>query len=197
MHRLLPSFEPNTIDLVDPPELGYWFTVLSEHSPDLVDKVHGGWAATEAYSALSVVLPSHSADARASCFLGFQRGLCMVPEIYVIPMGPTLKDLDACFLTFHSLHTPMTGQISPVMVQEQYKEKHSADDSRDITSRNITNTHKRWIDHVGTKNGSYYGSGSGVDKYLFQHDTDDAPSIHNSHEDLDRVEDMLKHQELK
>ncbi|KAK9064570.1 hypothetical protein SSX86_015952 [Deinandra increscens subsp. villosa] len=29
--------------------------------------------------------------------------------IYRIPMGPTLKDLDACFLTFHSLHTPITG----------------------------------------------------------------------------------------
>nr|KAJ0227964.1 hypothetical protein LSAT_V11C100040160 [Lactuca sativa] len=29
--------------------------------------------------------------------------------IYRIPMGPTLKDLDACFLTFHSLHTPTVG----------------------------------------------------------------------------------------
>ncbi|KAF5777343.1 hypothetical protein HanXRQr2_Chr12g0534511 [Helianthus annuus] len=29
--------------------------------------------------------------------------------IYRIPMGPTLKDLDACFLTFHSLHTPISG----------------------------------------------------------------------------------------
>ncbi|GFP85384.1 hypothetical protein PHJA_000682100 [Phtheirospermum japonicum] len=29
--------------------------------------------------------------------------------IYRIPTGPTLKDLDACFLTFHSLHTPITG----------------------------------------------------------------------------------------
>ncbi|GJY12454.1 hypothetical protein Tco_0381763 [Tanacetum coccineum] len=29
--------------------------------------------------------------------------------IYRIPMGPTLKDLDACFLTYHSLHTPITG----------------------------------------------------------------------------------------
>ncbi|KAK2968992.1 hypothetical protein RJ640_021909, partial [Escallonia rubra] len=29
--------------------------------------------------------------------------------IYRIPTGPTLRDLDACFLTFHSLHTPMTG----------------------------------------------------------------------------------------
>ncbi|EXB39744.1 hypothetical protein L484_016588 [Morus notabilis] len=29
--------------------------------------------------------------------------------IYRIPTGPTLKDLDACFLTYHSLHTPMGG----------------------------------------------------------------------------------------
>ncbi|EPS69647.1 hypothetical protein M569_05121, partial [Genlisea aurea] len=29
--------------------------------------------------------------------------------IYRIPTGPTLRDLDACFLTFHSLHTPTTG----------------------------------------------------------------------------------------
>ncbi|XP_073139769.1 uncharacterized protein [Henckelia pumila] len=29
--------------------------------------------------------------------------------IYRIPTGQTLKDLDACFLTFHSLHTPLTG----------------------------------------------------------------------------------------
>ncbi|WCJ36080.1 pantothenate kinase 2 [Euphorbia peplus] len=31
-------YEPNTIDLSDHNELEYWFTVLSEHSPDLVDK---------------------------------------------------------------------------------------------------------------------------------------------------------------
>lgn len=29
--------------------------------------------------------------------------------IYRIPTGPTLKDLNACFLTYHSLHTPMGG----------------------------------------------------------------------------------------
>ncbi|RZB43504.1 uncharacterized protein LOC114403456 [Glycine soja] len=29
--------------------------------------------------------------------------------IYRIPTGPTLKDLDACFLTYHSLYTPMGG----------------------------------------------------------------------------------------
>ncbi|KAI3673513.1 hypothetical protein L6452_39635 [Arctium lappa] len=32
------SYEPNTIDLADPNELEYWFTLLSEHLPDLVDK---------------------------------------------------------------------------------------------------------------------------------------------------------------
>lgn len=32
--------------------------------------------------------------------------------IYRIPTGPTLRDLDACFLTFHSLHTPMKGAQS-------------------------------------------------------------------------------------
>ncbi|KAL6011501.1 hypothetical protein ACLOJK_001949 [Asimina triloba] len=31
-------YEPNTIDLSDHSELEYWFTVLSEHMPDLVDK---------------------------------------------------------------------------------------------------------------------------------------------------------------
>ena len=83
------------------------------------------------------------------------------------------------------------------LIQEQYTENHGADDSLDITSGNISNTHKRWIGHVGSKNGSYYGSGSGVDKYLFQRDTDDEPSVNNSHEDLDRVEDKLKEQELE
>ncbi|TYI97430.1 hypothetical protein E1A91_D01G143100v1 [Gossypium mustelinum] len=29
--------------------------------------------------------------------------------IYRIPTGPTLKDLDACFLTYHCLHTPIGG----------------------------------------------------------------------------------------
>lgn len=29
--------------------------------------------------------------------------------IYRIPTGPTLKDLDACFLTYHSLSTPIEG----------------------------------------------------------------------------------------
>ncbi|KAF5469088.1 hypothetical protein F2P56_013184 [Juglans regia] len=32
--------------------------------------------------------------------------------IYRIPTGPTLKDLDACFLTYHTLSAPMTGSGS-------------------------------------------------------------------------------------
>ncbi|PKA49311.1 Pantothenate kinase 2 [Apostasia shenzhenica] len=32
------KYEPNTIDLLDHSEFEYWFTVLSEHLPDLVDK---------------------------------------------------------------------------------------------------------------------------------------------------------------
>ncbi|KAL2347638.1 hypothetical protein Fmac_001638 [Flemingia macrophylla] len=39
--------------------------------------------------------------------------------IYRIPTGPTLKDLDACFLTYHSLYTPLGGsqgvQTPPVL----------------------------------------------------------------------------------
>jgi len=34
---------------------------------------------------------------------------CSRYPIYRIPTGPTLKDLDACFLTYHKLHTPLTG----------------------------------------------------------------------------------------
>ncbi|KAG0491449.1 hypothetical protein HPP92_004847 [Vanilla planifolia] len=32
------KYEPNTVDLLDHSEFEYWFTVLSEHMPDLVDK---------------------------------------------------------------------------------------------------------------------------------------------------------------
>ncbi|XP_052149247.1 uncharacterized protein LOC127767824 isoform X2 [Oryza glaberrima] len=33
--------------------------------------------------------------------------------IYRIPTGPTLRDLDACFLTYHPLSTQLTGGICP------------------------------------------------------------------------------------
>lgn len=37
--------------------------------------------------------------------------------IYRIPMGHTLRDLDACFLTFHCLHTPLTGNETSLAPQ--------------------------------------------------------------------------------
>ncbi|URD88251.1 Heparan-alpha-glucosaminide [Musa troglodytarum] len=36
--------------------------------------------------------------------------------IYRIPMGPTLRDLDACFLTFHSLSSPKRGRPQPKLM---------------------------------------------------------------------------------
>ncbi|XP_058192613.1 pantothenate kinase 2 [Rhododendron vialii] len=41
------TYEPNTIDLADHGELEYWFTVLSEHLPDLVDKAVASEGGTE------------------------------------------------------------------------------------------------------------------------------------------------------
>ncbi|RRT75063.1 hypothetical protein B296_00006902 [Ensete ventricosum] len=46
--------------------------------------------------------------------------MCRYP-IYRIPTGPTLKDLDACFLTFHSLSTPAKddGSACPSITHSQ------------------------------------------------------------------------------
>lgn len=40
---------------------------------------------------------------------------CRYP-IYKIPTGPTIKDLDACFLTYHSLHTPFQGKLTSSII---------------------------------------------------------------------------------
>ncbi|KAL5782203.1 hypothetical protein ACOSP7_007232 [Xanthoceras sorbifolium] len=49
--------------------------------------------------------------------------------IYRIPMGPTLQNLDACFLTFHSLSTPCqsTGSDGLHFPNFTVREGHSAD----------------------------------------------------------------------
>ncbi|KAI0522831.1 hypothetical protein KFK09_005216 [Dendrobium nobile] len=39
--------------------------------------------------------------------------------IYRIPVGPTLTDLDACFLTFHFLSTPMKGTARRPIITKQ------------------------------------------------------------------------------
>ncbi|KAH7857053.1 hypothetical protein Vadar_008490 [Vaccinium darrowii] len=41
------TYEPNTIDIADHGELEYWFTVLSKHLPDLVDKAVASEGGTE------------------------------------------------------------------------------------------------------------------------------------------------------
>ncbi|CAH8353785.1 unnamed protein product [Eruca vesicaria subsp. sativa] len=45
--------------------------------------------------------------------------------IYKIPTGPTVKDLDACFLTYHSLHTPFQG--AGVATQSMYEPRESVE----------------------------------------------------------------------
>jgi hypothetical protein len=44
---------------------------------------------------------------------------CRYP-IYRIPTGPTLKDLDACFLTFHYLSTPSKGMFHLLLVSSLF-----------------------------------------------------------------------------
>jgi hypothetical protein len=43
------------------------------------------------------------------CSIADQLGSFFRYPIYRIPTGPTLRDLAACFLTYHSLSTPMNG----------------------------------------------------------------------------------------
>ncbi|XVF38804.1 hypothetical protein REPUB_Repub20aG0133500 [Reevesia pubescens] len=49
--------------------------------------------------------------------------------IYRIPMGPTLQNLDACFLTYHSLSTPSPGTGTDVLPFQGFnvREFHGAD----------------------------------------------------------------------
>ncbi|XP_011042731.1 PREDICTED: uncharacterized protein LOC105138374 [Populus euphratica] len=48
--------------------------------------------------------------------------------IYRIPMGPTLQNLDACFLTYHSLSTPLQNQNTEGMqLHSSVRELHRAD----------------------------------------------------------------------
>ncbi|KAG8658876.1 uncharacterized protein LOC110612245 isoform X2 [Manihot esculenta] len=47
--------------------------------------------------------------------------------IYRIPMGPTLQNLDACFLTFHSLSTPFQSQYTDELPLYSVREVPCAD----------------------------------------------------------------------
>ncbi|XP_021290957.1 uncharacterized protein LOC110421646 [Herrania umbratica] len=57
--------------------------------------------------------------------------------IYRIPMGPTLQNLDACFLTYHSLSTPSPGTGTDVLPFRGFpvREFHGADMSLKLPLR--------------------------------------------------------------
>ncbi|XP_043703869.1 pantothenate kinase 2-like isoform X3 [Telopea speciosissima] len=70
----LKTYEPNTIDLSDHGELEYWFTVLSEHLPDLVDKAVASEGGTED--------AKRRGDAFARAFSAHLRRLMEEPAAY-------------------------------------------------------------------------------------------------------------------
>ncbi|KAJ4960343.1 hypothetical protein NE237_020253 [Protea cynaroides] len=67
-------YEPNTIDLFDHGELEYWFTVLSEHLPDLVDKAVASEGGTDD--------AKRRGDAFARAFSAHLRRLMEEPAAY-------------------------------------------------------------------------------------------------------------------
>uniref|UniRef100_A0A9I9CE58 Pantothenate kinase 2 n=1 Tax=Cucumis melo TaxID=3656 RepID=A0A9I9CE58_CUCME len=68
------TYEPNTIDLSDHSELEYWFTVLSEHVPDLVDKAVASEGGTDD--------AKRRGDAFARAFSAHLRRLMEEPTAY-------------------------------------------------------------------------------------------------------------------
>ncbi|XP_043724235.1 pantothenate kinase 2-like isoform X2 [Telopea speciosissima] len=68
------TYEPNTIDLSDHSELEYWFTVLSEHLPDLVDKAVASEGGTDDAKRMG--------DAFAHAFSAHLRRLMEEPAAY-------------------------------------------------------------------------------------------------------------------
>uniref|UniRef100_A0A6N2LJM1 Uncharacterized protein n=1 Tax=Salix viminalis TaxID=40686 RepID=A0A6N2LJM1_SALVM len=62
-------YEPNTIDLSDHNELEYWFTVLSEHLSDLVDKANNkSWTHMKSWEWNYGIALSHNIFAYSDCF---------------------------------------------------------------------------------------------------------------------------------
>lgn len=77
-------------------------------------------------------------------------------------------------------------------MQEGYNQKYGVDDELDAQSGNMSNTYRRWADHVGSKNGSYYGFGSGVDGFMLQGDNDEEDFNTAYNEDFVRVQEMVE-----
>ncbi|XP_050258453.1 pantothenate kinase 2 isoform X2 [Quercus robur] len=88
------TYEPNTIDLADPSELEYWFTVLSEHLPDLVDKAVASEGRTED--------AKRRGDAFARAFAAHLARLMEEPAAYgKLGLANLLELREECLREFH------------------------------------------------------------------------------------------------
>ncbi|XP_057952795.1 pantothenate kinase 2-like [Malania oleifera] len=87
-------YEPNTIDLSDHSELEYWFTVLSEHLPDLVDKAVASEGGTDD--------AKKRGDAFARAFCAHLARLMEEPAAYgKLGLANLLELREECLREFH------------------------------------------------------------------------------------------------
>ncbi|KAL1566182.1 Pantothenate kinase 2, mitochondrial [Salvia divinorum] len=88
------TYEPNTIDLSDPGELEYWFTVLSDHMPDLVDKAVASEGGTDD--------AKRRGDAFARAFSAHLARLMEEPSAYgKLGLANLLELREECLREFH------------------------------------------------------------------------------------------------
>nr|GEV35737.1 1,3-beta-glucan synthase subunit FKS1-like, domain-1 [Tanacetum cinerariifolium] len=81
------------------------------------------------------------------------------------------------------------------MNQEGYNAVHGADDALDAHSGNGAKTFPKWIDRVGSKNGTTYGVGD-VDEYVCQLNIEE-PSAHNiPNVEIVQLVDLIKVQQV-
>ncbi|KAH9301546.1 hypothetical protein KI387_013129, partial [Taxus chinensis] len=87
-------YEPNTVDLGDPSELQYWFTILSEHLPDLVDKAVASEGGTDN--------AKRRGDAFARAFRAHLARLMEEPAAYgKLGLANLLELREECLREFH------------------------------------------------------------------------------------------------
>lgn len=88
------GYEPNTVDLGDPNELQYWFTILSDHSPDLVDKAVASEGGTDD--------AKRRGDAFAHAFRAHLARLMEEPAAYgKLGLANLLELREECLREFH------------------------------------------------------------------------------------------------
>ncbi|XP_073274410.1 pantothenate kinase 2 isoform X2 [Primulina huaijiensis] len=87
-------YEPNTIDISEHGELEYWFTVLSEHMPDLVDKAVASEGGTDD--------AKRRGDAFARAFFAHLARLMEEPAAYgKLGLANLLELREECLREFH------------------------------------------------------------------------------------------------